>query len=217
MYDCHTHTFFSDGVLGPAELIRRGETLGLKGIVLADHVDSTTLSSTLENQLAGIDEIRRRVDIEVVVGCELTHVHPESIASLAREARGLGAELIGVHGETAVEPVAPGTNRAAVDCQEVDFLAHPGLIEKDLCSRARENNVYLELTARKGHARTNGHLRKVAGGDSSLLVINSDAHQPQDLIDREEAETVIRGAGHPSPEKILQNNKDLFREAKRDD
>ncbi len=213
MYDCHTHTFFSDGVLGPAELIRRAEEIGLEGIVIADHVDSTTLAPTLENQLGGIEEIRGRVDIEVVVGCELTHVPPESIASLALRARKLGAELIGVHGETIVEPVAAGTNRAAVDCEEVDFLAHPGLIKEELVKMAEKNNVYLEITSREGHARTNGHLLKTAGEESSRLVVNSDAHGPGDLIDQTEAELVIRGAGHPSPEKIMRNNQALFREA----
>ena len=35
-----------------------------------------------------------------------------------------------VHGETLVEPVEPGTNRAAVSCPEVDILAHPGCLPK---------------------------------------------------------------------------------------
>jgi len=213
MYDCHTHTFFSDGVLGPAELIRRAETRGLEGIVITDHVDSTTMEHTIKNQLNGIEEIRSRVDIEVAVGCELTHVPPDTIDSLARRARNLGARLIGVHGETTVEPVPPKTNRAAVNCEEIDFLAHPGFIDEKVVKTAKKNEVYLELTARAGHARFNGHLVKVAGEDSSLLVVNSDAHGPADLIDEADAKLLVRGCGHSQPEKVLRNNQTLFKEA----
>ncbi|MGM0380720.1 MAG: histidinol phosphate phosphatase domain-containing protein [bacterium] len=213
MYDCHTHTFFSDGVLGPAELIRRAEEKGLEGIVITDHVDSTTMEHTLENQLRGIEELKDRVKIEVAVGCELTHVPPESIDHLAKKARKLGAQIIGVHGETTVEPVAGGTNRKAVKSIEVDFLAHPGLLNKEIVDLAEENEVYLELTARGGHARTNGHILRLAGEDSSRLVVHSDAHGPADLITTEEAELIVRGAGHSQPDKILQNNERLFREA----
>jgi len=38
MYDFHTHTFLSDGVLSPIELIRRALVRGYKAIGVTDHV-----------------------------------------------------------------------------------------------------------------------------------------------------------------------------------
>ena len=38
MYDFHTHTFLSDGVLSPIELIRRALVRGYKAIAVTDHV-----------------------------------------------------------------------------------------------------------------------------------------------------------------------------------
>ena len=38
MYDFHTHTFLSDGVLAPTELIQRAVNKGYKVIAVTDHV-----------------------------------------------------------------------------------------------------------------------------------------------------------------------------------
>ncbi len=38
MYDFHTHTFLSDGVLSPVELIRRALARGYRAMALTDHV-----------------------------------------------------------------------------------------------------------------------------------------------------------------------------------
>ena len=38
MYDFHTHTFLSDGVLSPIELIRRAFVRGYRGMAVTDHV-----------------------------------------------------------------------------------------------------------------------------------------------------------------------------------
>jgi len=38
LYDFHTHTFHSDGVLSPIELIRRAFVKGYSAIAITDHV-----------------------------------------------------------------------------------------------------------------------------------------------------------------------------------
>ena len=38
MYDFHTHTFLSDGVLSPMELIRRAHVRGYRAMAVTDHV-----------------------------------------------------------------------------------------------------------------------------------------------------------------------------------
>jgi len=128
-------------------------------------------------------------------GVELTHVAPQSIAPLARAAKQAGAALVVVHGETIVEPVASGTNAAAVACPAVDILAHPGMITPEEAQQAAENGVYLEITSRRGHSLTNGHVARVALLAGARLVVNTDMHDPGDMIDQEQARLVALGAG----------------------
>ena len=84
------------------------------------------------------------------------------------------------HGETIAEPVAPGTNRAALE-SDIDILAHPGLISEQEVIVAGEKGILLEISARKGHSLTNGHVARLAKNVGAKLVINTDAHDIQGL------------------------------------
>lgn len=197
MIDLHTHTVFSDGVLIPSELVRRAENHGITGIGLTDHGDLSNISFIIPRIVAVAEELNRILAITVVPGIEITHVPPSMIARVAAEARSLGARLIVVHGETIVEPVAPGTNHAALEA-DVDVLAHPGLITEADVRLAREKGVLLEISARKGHSLTNGHVARLASKIGASMVINTDSHSPEDLIDDERARNIIQGAGLPA-------------------
>jgi histidinol phosphatase-like PHP family hydrolase len=127
-------------------------------------------------------------------GIELTHVPPETIGALAQRARELGARLIVVHGETIAEPVPPGTNRAAIEAG-VHVLAHPGLITLPEVQLAAEKGVLLEITSRKGHSLSNGHVARLARQAGASLVLNSDSHSPADIVALPQRERVVEGAG----------------------
>jgi len=99
-----------------------------------------------------------------------------------------------VHGETPVEPVRPGTNRAALEAR-VDILAHPGFITLEEAELARENNVCLEITSRSGHNITNGHVVRMAKLAGAKMVVDTDSHAPRDLINSERAIEIAMGAG----------------------
>jgi len=99
-----------------------------------------------------------------------------------------------VHGETIAEPVAPGTNRAALDA-DIDILAHPGFISIDDVMTAAKKGIFLEITARKGHSLTNGYVAQLAKEHGAKMVLNSDAHIPSDLVTLEWAKKVAMGAG----------------------
>ena len=92
----------------------------------------------------------------------------------------------GRHGETPVEPVRPGTNRAAIEAR-VDILAHPGFITQEEAELARENNVCLEITSRSGHNITNGHVVRMAKLAGAKMVVDTDSHAPRDLINSKRA------------------------------
>ena len=53
-----------------------------------------------------------------------------------------------------------GTNWSAVNCPEVDILAHPGLITVEEVEVAKENGIALEISSRRGHCLGNGHVAK---------------------------------------------------------
>ena len=160
--------------------------------------------------MEAVGKLNGQTGIRVIPGCELTHIPPAMIAGLMEQARGLGAALIVVHGETLVEPVIEGTNRAAIEAG-ADILSHPGLITAEDAALAAKNNVALEISTRKGHSLSNGHVAQMALEHGATLVLNNDAHAPGDLVSREYAENVLAGAGLNKEEiqKTLANSRAL--------
>ena len=194
MIDLHTHSLFSDGALIPSELVRRAEARGMTAIGITDHGDASNIDLIIPRLVAVSKQLNEVQDIKMIPGIELTHVPPSQIADVAEKARALGARIIIVHGETIVEPVAPGTNSAAVKAN-IDILAHPGLITFEDVQIAKERGILLEITARGGHSLTNGYVAAMAKKAGAGMVINTDAHQPGDLIDGTFAKQVVVGAG----------------------
>jgi len=194
MIDFHTHTFFSDGALVPSEHVRRVEQMGYRAIAITDHADSSNIGILIPNLIRVAKDLNAVNKTQLIVGVELTHVPPLLIAPLTKECRALGAQLVVVHGETPVEPVLAGTNRAALEAG-VDLLAHPGFITEEEAALAAEKGILLELSGRKGHSLTNGHVAKMAQKTGAPLAINADAHAPGDFLSSEMAEKVGLGAG----------------------
>jgi histidinol phosphatase-like PHP family hydrolase len=212
MFDLHTHTIFSDGVLIAAESARRAEKNGYSGMAFTDHADDSNLLFILENLLRFKDRFNSESEnFKVLAGAELTHVRPSSIGRLVEEARRFGADIVIVHGETLTEPVAEGTNKAAIEAG-ADILAHPGLISHELARLAAEKGVHLEITTRKGHSLSNGHVAKTALSAGAALVINNDFHAPGDAVSIETAEKILLGAGLDNVQalEVFENNKKLF-------
>lgn len=215
MIDLHTHTFFSDGELVPAELVRRAAVAGYRALAITDHADQSNTRWLLSKLVGVVDELGSAHNMKVLAGVELTHVPPTMIANGVDLARENGADLVLVHGETIVEPVMPGTNRAAI-VAKADILAHPGLISEEDVQLAANNNVFLEITTRKGHSLTNGHVAKMAQRYRAKLVINNDAHAPGDLVSLEQARRIALGAGLTVEqfEQARQNSAELVTRAK---
>ncbi|MDV2481445.1 histidinol phosphate phosphatase domain-containing protein [Methanoculleus sp. Wushi-C6] len=194
MYDLHTHTILSDGELLPTELVRRAAVLGYETLAVTDHADASNLAHLVE-AVGEVRDAARCYGVDLLVGVELTHVPPTLIPALARDAKRRGADIVVVHGETVVEPVAPGTNRAACTCEDVDVLAHPGLVTEEDAREAATRGIALEITSRGGHNRTNGHVVRVAREAGCRLVVDSDTHAPSDLMSKEARWAVACGAG----------------------
>ena len=146
MIDLHTHTLNSDGELLPAELWRRAQVMGYRYLGITDHVDASNFEAVFAVLRAAARSLNRGEAPILIPGLEFTHLPPALIGPLTAQARALGVPLIVVHGETLAEPVAPGTNRAALEV-------------------------------------------------GASLILDTDAHAPGDLISRQQAERLARGAG----------------------
>ena len=209
MYDLHTHSILSDGDLLPTELVRRMAVLGYTTVAITDHVDL----SNAKTVLASIEPVRESAElygVHLLCGVEITHVPPAQIANLAKTAKARGADIVVVHGETPVEPVAEGTNHAACSSKYVNILAHPGLVTPEDAKLAAANGIALEITARGGHNRTNGHVARIARKTGCQLVVDSDTHAPHDIPDKRARFTIAKGAGLTDTEckKVLSLNID---------
>ena len=191
--DLHTHSIFSDGELIPAELVRRAAVLGHSAIAITDHVDMTNVEFVVKNVVKAVELCSD--DIDVIPGVEITHVPPAKMDKVIADARRFGAKIVVVHGETVTEPVAKGTDMAAVRNPEVDVLGHPGFITEEEAQIAKDNGVALEVTGRAGHNITNGHVVCMARKVGAKMVIDSDTHAPENLMSEETARIVAAGAG----------------------
>lgn len=195
MIDLHTHSIFSDGELIPAELVRRALVVGYEAIAITDHMDHSNIDFIIPRIIKAVNAIQPHSPLTIIPGAEITHVPPPLIPDLVKEARSLGAKIVIVHGETIVEPVIAGTNRAAIEAM-ADILAHPGLISYDDLIHAKEKGITLEISSRKGHSLANGYVASWALKLGIPVVVNSDAHAPSDLISRDTAIKILLAAGY---------------------
>jgi putative hydrolase len=206
--DLHTHSIFSDGELIPAELAQRALAAGYKALAITDHVDYSNIDFILPRIIKVCSKINEEGKIKVFPGVEITHVAPAQIAGMADEARKLGAKIVLVHGETIVEPVPAGTNLEALN-SAIDILAHPGLLKEDEARLAAKKGIFLEITTRRGHSLSNGHVAQMARKFKANLILNNDAHAPSDFVSSIMATNIARGAGLNDDEIsfMLENSK----------
>jgi putative hydrolase len=170
------------------------EALDHRALALTDHL-------ALNDPRPMLDRLHREATawegskFVPLVGVELTMLRPAHIAAVARLARRAGAEIVIVHGESIVEKTPRGTNHAALASGEVDILAHPGLLTEADADLAKEHGVALEISARTGHSLTNGLVVQRAVASGAELVVDSDAHDPSQLVPLEQARQLALGAG----------------------
>lgn len=193
--DFHAHTVLSDGTLSVMELISRAFAAGYSHLGITDHAGIGNLQRLIEETRQDCELVRAFWPIEAIWGVELTHLPAGAIDGAARKAKELGARLVLVHGETPVEPVEAGTNRAAIESAWVDVLAHPGLLTHEEGLMAARNGTFIEISSRRGHCLGNGNVVRVARETGAFLIIDSDTHSSGDLLNTDMIRKVGLGAG----------------------
>lgn len=192
--DFHTHSFLSDGALLPMEQLRRAYISGHQCYAITDHVSASNLE-IIPKIVEDCKLATKHWDILALPGAELTYVPVEVMDDTVQKAREYGALVIVIHGETIVEPVQPGTNETAARNKEVDILAHPGFLTKKEAILCQKNKVFVEITSRKEHSLTNGHVVKVGKKENVNFIQNTDTHTPQNMLTYAEGLNVLKGAG----------------------
>jgi putative hydrolase len=215
--DFHSHSYLSDGSTSATDMWHEAESLDHRALALTDHL-------SMEDPRPMLDRLHREATawegsaFVPLVGVEITKLPPAKIASVARLARRAGADIVIVHGESIVEKVPRGTNHAALESAAIDVLAHPGLLTAEDAWLAAENEVALEISARRGHSLTNGLVARRAIDAGAKLVVDSDAHDPTQLVALERARAIAIGAGLDTPQveaAIVSNPATLFRRLRR--
>ncbi|MFA5156084.1 MAG: histidinol phosphate phosphatase domain-containing protein [Candidatus Omnitrophota bacterium] len=194
MYDLHTHSLLSDGALLPSEVAARYQNAGFKVIAICDHADYSNIDNIVDSIINFSRNWPAGSLIKVLPGVELTHLPLSHFRPLAEYSRSKGVKIIVGHGQSPVEPVIAGTNRAALEAG-IDILAHPGLITDDDVMLAKERGTFLEITCRGGHDKGNRHVVKQALKFGAKLVIDTDSHSPSDIPTYEKMRQVGLKAG----------------------
>lgn len=213
MYNLHCHSLLSDGALLPSEVAVRYLSASYKVIAITDHADYSNIDSVTTSILAFTNHWPKDSEIKILPGIELTHLPCGQFKPLAKYARKKGIKIIIGHGETPAEPVIKGTNLAALEA-DIDILAHPGLISESEAMLAKKKGIFLEITSRAGHRDTNIHVAKQAQKTGAKLILDTDSHQPEDVISPEELIKVASASGLNQNDinGIYNNVKDFLKE-----
>jgi len=206
MYDLHTHSLLSDGVLLPSEIAARYAASGYRAIAICDHADYSNIEYVVDAILNFSAHWPRDAKIKVFPGIELTHLPLKQFRPLAQYARKKGIKVIIGHGETLIEPVIKGTNIAALEA-DIDILAHPGLITDEEVRLAKKKGIFLELTARLGHRDTNAYVVERTLTQGANLILNNDSHRPEDIISPEVLKNFALKAGLSENDIVAMYNK----------
>ena len=211
MYDLHIHSLLSDGVLLPSEIARRYEEKGYQIIAITDHGDYSNIKTNTQAIIEFCQNWPKDSKIKVLPGVELTHIPLEQFLPLTKFAREAGIKIIIGHGESPVEPVTIGTNRAAL-LADINILAHPGNISAADALLAKEKGVFLEITTRRGHSQGNSHIVEIARKTGANLVIDNDSHKPEDILSPSEVRKIALNAGLNEEEinQIYKNEKEFL-------
>ncbi len=201
--DLHTHSLLSDGALLPAEAMRYATVMDYYAMAITDHVDYSVMDNVIKQLLLFYEKQGRFLTTIFLPGVEITHADPSIIPQMAKDAKKLGAKIIVCHGETPSEPVTPGTNHIAVQQKGmIDILAHPGYITEEDAVLAKENGVYLELSAKPSHRETNKHVAATASKVGAKMLVNTDCHHPENYITQQRAYDLAKECGLSDEEAL---------------
>ncbi len=211
VYDLHTHTFYSDGALSPAELVLRAAANGVQVLALTDH-DVTD----------GLPEARAAADaagITLVPGVEISVTWPENRSCVSGTSAihggrgGQTVHVLGLNIDTANAALQAGLARLREfrdwRAEEIGRrLAKAGIAGAIEGARARARRGLVSRTHFAQFLVGAGHAADVRSVFKKFLVQGKPGHVPGQWATLDEAIGWIRAAGgqavlaHPARYKV---------------
>ena len=181
-YDLHCHSTRSDGVLTPAEVMRRAAGGGVDVIALTDH-----------DEVAGLDEARvaaREVGLEFIDGCEISvtwegdTVHVVALGiDPANAALGEGLAKVRAGRDARARKIGEALERAGIHGAFEGALAY--VTSERLISRTHFARFLIET----------GHVRDMKDAFKRYLAAGKPGYVPHAWASLAEAVAWIHGAG----------------------
>jgi len=190
--DLHIHTNWSDGRNSIKEIVEEAKKLKYKYIGIADHSKTRVISHGLnkERLLKQIKEIGKIKKIKVLAGSEVDILGDGSLDFSDNMLKKLDFVIGAVHSGFKKD----NTKRIlkAMENKNVDIIAHPTgrLINKrkeykldfdEILRVAKETNKILEINAHQERLDLRDELIRKAVEKNVKLIINTDAHNLNDL------------------------------------
>lgn len=180
-YDLHTHTYYSDGALAPAELVARAAANGVQVLALTDHdVTDGLPEARAAAERAGVGFVPG-VEISVTWGTQTVHIVGLRIDS-ANAALQAGLQRLREFREWRAEEIGWRLAKAGIPAatEGARRFAQRGLVSR---------THFAQFLVEAGEARD---LRSVF---KKFLVHGKPGHVPGEWASLEEAVAWIRGAG----------------------
>ncbi|UWG47298.1 DNA polymerase IV (family X) [Halanaeroarchaeum sp. HSR-CO] len=229
--DLHTHTDWSDGEFTVEEMLEGAAEFGHDYLCISDHAagpgvfgDSGLTDEEVADQLEVVHEAGESVDIEVFTGIEANIAADGTVGDLDDETLAeLDLVIASPHSGLTAEDDQTERLIAAIEHPAVDVLGHPSGrllnqrpgIEFDparLGAAAAEHDVALEINSNPHRLDLWGSAVQTAIDAGATIVIDTDAHSPQEFGNlRYGIHTARRGWASP-PDVLNTRDADGVRE-----
>lgn len=211
--DLHMHTTASDGKCSIAEMAAAAKALGYDYIAICDHSKSSTIANglSIERMEQHIKTIRatakKMKGIEILVGCECDILPDGSMDypdDLLAQCDWVVASIHSAQGSTKHTPTE--RTLAAIENKYVSAIGHPTgrLINRraamdldiaKIAAAAAKNNTMLEINASWQRLDLKDVHARIAIDAGVTLVIDTDAHHTEQLLQMRLGVVTARRAG----------------------
>ena len=197
--DLQMHTRHSDGTATIAGMAAAAKALGYEYICISDHSKSERIANGLSEEalikeIGEIRQLEKKAGIRIFAGCEVDIKQDGSLDYDDKILKQLDIVIAAVHSgfKSSREDMTRRICKA-LENEYVDFLAHPTgrLINRrpgydvdlgKVFDAALKNNVYLEINASPHRLDLSDVNARSAVEHKLKLMINTDAHSPDELL-----------------------------------
>ena len=197
--DLHIHSRWSDGIISLDDMIERVKKFKYEYIAITDHTESNYYGKglgveKLQKKINYIDKLKSRFkDFRILMGSEIDirgvgkFDYPQSMIKKIDIAIGsMHSSFLNTRAENTARVIS------AVENKYIDFIAHPtGVVFGNrapysididhLISTAAKNNKALEINSYFLRQDLNEQNVRKAAGMGVKVVINTDAHRPNNM------------------------------------